>query len=107
MEECIRKGDPVFLGKKLREMISQRGYRQVAFAKMMGISASRLSNYLNGSRLPDFFTLCRMADLLCVSVSDFSDGGSGRNNSAEYIITVSGGSIVSVKRLGLYQETVS
>jgi transcriptional regulator with XRE-family HTH domain len=56
------------LGKRIREEIKGAGYTQAAFAKKMGVTPSRLSNYLNGVRTPDVFTLTDIADILGLSV---------------------------------------
>lgn len=92
------------LGAKIRDAIAGGGYRQIDFARKAGLSASRLSNYINGSRLPDFFTLCRMAEILGMSVADFNLAPAAEPDRTEYVVTVSGSRIVSVKKLRVVTE---
>lgn len=107
MSERISSKDASALGSVIKNLISQSGYRQIDFANIMGISASRLSNYINGTRLPDFFTLCKIADILNVSVAVFSlNDNSEKEKETKYLISVAGGSITSLKKIKHYQNIV-
>ncbi|MGE4318144.1 MAG: helix-turn-helix domain-containing protein [Deferribacterales bacterium] len=78
MAEKRYERNAVRLGQLIREHISMSGMNQVRFAFSLGVSPSRLSNYLTGARLPDFFTLCRIADILNVSLDDLNPDNKDR-----------------------------
>jgi len=59
--------------KKLVTLIYSRGYSQKGLAKKCGISESSLSRYIKGSRIPSADILCRIADVLDVSVDFLLD----------------------------------
>lgn len=60
------------IGKKLKGLLSSSGKRQVDLARHLGISPSRLSNYLSDKREPDFEMLTEMAYFLGVDLNYFS-----------------------------------
>ena len=60
------------IGKKLKELIHQRNIKQIKLAKYLGISPSRLSNYLSDKREPDLEMLAKMARYLGVDLNYFS-----------------------------------
>lgn len=60
------------IGKKLKELLYESGRRQVDLARHLGISPSRLSNYLSDKREPDFEMLTEMAYFLGVDLNYFS-----------------------------------
>ena len=49
------------IGKKLKVLLKQTGKRQIDLARHLGISASRLSNYLSDKREPDFQMLSEIS----------------------------------------------
>ena len=61
------------IGKKLRELLKSQEIEEIAFAKHLGISPDRLSNYLDDKREPDLSMLDRMAEYLSVNLSYFVD----------------------------------
>lgn len=61
------------IGKKLKVLLKQTGKRQIDLARHLGISASRLSNYLSDKREPDFQMLSEMAYFLGVDLNYFSN----------------------------------
>lgn len=61
------------IGKKLKELIKMRNIKQIKLAKYVGISPSRLSNYLSDKREPDFEMLAKMAKYLNVDLNYFTD----------------------------------
>jgi transcriptional regulator with XRE-family HTH domain len=61
------------IGKKLKDLIRSRGIRQIKLAKFLGISPSRLSNYLSDKREPDLEMLSKMAKYLEVDLNYFSN----------------------------------
>ena len=58
------------LGQKIRGYIREAGMKQIDVCKALNLSPSRLSNYLSGSREPDFETLGMICDLLGIKVDD-------------------------------------
>jgi len=54
------------LGKRIKNEIKASGYTQAEFASQLEITPSRLSNYITGARMPDVFTLYRIAEKLQV-----------------------------------------
>jgi transcriptional regulator with XRE-family HTH domain len=84
-------GKSCFLGGRIREEIKRTGQSQLEFAAKLGISASRLSNYVTGARLPDIFTLNSIADLLGVTLDSLildSPYKNGRKLPRRYLLTV-------------------
>lgn len=61
------------IGKKLKELITQKSIKQIKLAKYLGISPSRLSNYLSDKREPDLEMLAKMAKYLGVDLNYFTD----------------------------------
>ena len=61
------------IGEKLRELLKEKGIKQIVFAEKVDISATRLSNYLFDRRTPDFDLLAKMAKELGVDLNYFSD----------------------------------
>ncbi|MDR2400891.1 MAG: helix-turn-helix domain-containing protein [Deferribacteraceae bacterium] len=61
------------IGKKLKDLIRNRGIRQIKLARFLGISPSRLSNYLSDKREPDLEMLSKMAKYLEVDLNYFSN----------------------------------
>lgn len=61
------------VGNKLRKILKERGYSQVAFAEMVGVEYKTLNNYITGRREPDLATLKRIANVLKVPVGYFFD----------------------------------
>lgn len=96
----FEKDEAILLGGKIKSEIAKAGLRQADFAKKLGISPSRLSNYINGLRLPDFFTLCRIADTLNTPVDVFCPERPLKNDETSYIIKISGKCSVSLERVG-------
>jgi len=62
------------LGNKIRKLIKRKGIKQVDVCRAVGLSPSRLSNYLSGSREPDLETLSRIARFLEVKLDYFAYG---------------------------------
>ncbi len=87
------------IGKKLKYLIKSTKHKQIDLAKYLGISPSRLSNYLSDKREPDFAMLAQMvkflgSDLNTLSGVDFgeakaypepeSDGAAVHDSAAPY-----------------------
>lgn len=69
----------IMIGEKLRRLIKRKGIKQVEVCRAVGLSPSRLSNYLSGSREPDLETLSRIARFLEVKLDYFAFGDSIKN----------------------------
>ncbi len=67
------------IGEKLRRLIKRKGIKQVEVCRAVGLSPSRLSNYLSGSREPDLETLSKIARFLEVKLDYFAFGDSIKN----------------------------
>jgi transcriptional regulator with XRE-family HTH domain len=67
------------IGEKLRRLIKRKGIKQVEVCRAVGLSPSRLSNYLSGSREPDLETLSKIARFLEVKLDYFAYGDSIKN----------------------------
>lgn len=67
------------LGDKIRKLIKRKGIKQIEVCRAVGLSPSRLSNYLSGSREPDLETLSRVARFLEVKLDYFAYGDSVKN----------------------------
>ncbi|MDR2869872.1 MAG: helix-turn-helix domain-containing protein [Deferribacteraceae bacterium] len=61
------------IGKKLKDLLKARDIEQIQLARAVGISPSRLANYLSDKREPDLDMLTRMAKFLGVDVNYFAD----------------------------------
>lgn len=76
------------LGAKIKQEIKRAGITQAEFADSVGVTASRLSNYITGARLPDVFILSKIAECLGVSM-DYLLGFSGRGKfPRKYSMTI-------------------
>jgi len=77
------------LGSRIKNEISRAGYKQIVFADLIGIQPSRLSNYINGVRVPDIFTLKSIADQLGVSLDYLYSGkNESYSLSKKYMLTI-------------------
>lgn len=61
------------IGKKLKYLLKSTKRKQIDLAKYLGISPSRLSNYLSDKREPDLDMLAEMAKYLGVDLNYFSN----------------------------------
>lgn len=58
-------------GSRIRALIKKNGIKQVEVCRAIGLSPSRLSNYLSNSREPDIDTLSKIARFLKVRLCAF------------------------------------
>ncbi len=61
------------IGKKLKYLIKEHNIKQIKLADAMGLSPSRLSNYLSDKREPDLEMLSSIANYLGVDLNYFSN----------------------------------
>lgn len=61
-------GGHMSFGGRLKSLIEKKCNSQMDFASLVGITRSRLCNYINGRSEPDYATLCNIADTLQVSI---------------------------------------
>jgi len=59
------------LGRKVRELRKQQRLTQEEFAELAGFSIQHIGDIERGQANPTFSCLCRLAEVLGVSVSDF------------------------------------
>lgn len=55
-------------GERLDTAIRDRGLKQRAFAKAIGVSEVSVSRYISGERIPKLNMVVKMADILGVSI---------------------------------------
>ena len=67
-------------GKRLKSLLAKKRQSQMDFALRLGITRSRLCNYINDRSEPDYATLCTIAEALQVSV-DYLLGRNGIQDS--------------------------
>ena len=60
------------IGKKLQELLKIQEISEIDLAKHLGISPTRLSDYLNDTREPSFEMLNKAANYLSVSLNYFA-----------------------------------
>jgi len=58
-------------GEKIRQLIKAKGWKQIDVCRAIGLSASRLSNYLSDAREPDIALLAKIAKVLGVGLCAF------------------------------------
>ncbi len=57
----------VTIGPKIKELRTERHMTQIEFAERLGVTKSAISSYENGSRLPSYDILLKMARIFKVS----------------------------------------
>jgi transcriptional regulator with XRE-family HTH domain len=62
-----------YFGNKLKLVIRNSGMKQVDVCRELGISQSRLSSYVVGTREPDFELICKIASYFGKPISYFSE----------------------------------
>lgn len=60
----------VELGRRIQELLDQRGISRKEFAAMTGLTEAAISRYITGKREPKAVTLSLIADTLGVSMDD-------------------------------------
>ena len=83
------------IGKKLKELIKMRNIKQIKLAKYVGISPSRLSNYLSDKREPDLEMLAKMAKYLNVDLNYFTDVRFPSKKEATYAMAAAEGAVLA------------
>lgn len=71
MRPAILKSDSrveVFFGKRLRQLLQAKNIVQAHFADLIGVSRSRMNNYITQRSEPDYATLLRIANTLGTSI---------------------------------------
>lgn len=70
----------MYLGKKLRSLLEEKGLSQKDLAEKLHIAPSTLGNYVNDLREPDFNTLRLFADYFQVSTDFLLDHPHEKSN---------------------------
>lgn len=108
--------DPVRFGQKIRYYRHQLGITQSELADRIHVSFQAISSWECGNTLPDIENLCRLSDVLCVSVDELLQKGAsqdeslliavdGGGTSTEFVLFTSSGRIL--KRIKLPGSNVS
>lgn len=79
-KDDVQKSKLEILGEKMRGVIEASGSKSSEAARQLGMTPSRLSNYLQGYREPDLETLSKFAVYYGVSLDYFSLAEIGNNN---------------------------
>lgn len=67
---CYENVDSYTIGQRIQEVRLKKGIKQHELAKKIGVDRTSLSAYENGKRLPDIMTLCRIANVLEVTLDE-------------------------------------
>ena len=59
------------LGRKMRKLISRKGYTQETMEELTGISQTMFSHYMTGRSIPNALTLRKISKALGCSMDDF------------------------------------
>lgn len=73
-------------GETLRNLRSERNLSQQQLAQKLYVSRSSIANWENGRRIPDLLLITRLAQLLNVEISVFTDVIAAGDTSPEIII---------------------
>jgi len=79
-KDGVQKSKLEILGERMRGVIEASGCKSSEAARQLGMTPSRLSNYLQGYREPDLETLSRFAVHYGVSLDYFNLAEIGNNN---------------------------
>jgi transcriptional regulator with XRE-family HTH domain/KaiC/GvpD/RAD55 family RecA-like ATPase len=102
-EEERRPAGPMDLGRRLKEFRTHRGLSQAELAKLVGVTASTISQVESNLIYPSLPALLKMAEVLAVSASSFfQDHPQGGNR-----MIFSPGEASDVKLPGSEQESIS
>ncbi|MBQ8097582.1 MAG: helix-turn-helix domain-containing protein [Prevotella sp.] len=69
---------------RLKEIMADRGFTNVALAKQLGYTEVAVSNMVRGKTLPSLNTLEKIADLLGVGMRDFFDDETAKSPATEF-----------------------
>lgn len=61
-----------FVGNQIRKALKEKGLKHIELCKMVELSPSRLSNYINGRRTPEFQLVAKIAMALGKPLEYFS-----------------------------------
>lgn len=62
--------DTADLGKRIQELLDQKGITRKEFSKLTGLTEAAISRYINGQREPKAITLSVIANSLDVSLDE-------------------------------------
>ena len=88
----------VDISKKIKELRVERRMTQAEFAERLGVTKSSISSYENGSRLPSYDVLLKMARIFKVS-TDVLLGHADQNHIALDITGLTGEQVIVLKDL--------
>ena len=58
------------VGARIRLLRKEKNMTQRQLATKIGVDRTSLSSYEHSKRMPDIFTLCKMADVFVISLDD-------------------------------------
>ncbi len=67
------------IGTHIKALLKERKIKQIALAKYLGMSPSRLSNYLSDKREPGFETIHKIAEYFNINMEYFAAGVKSKN----------------------------
>lgn len=88
----------VDISKKIKELRIERRMTQSEFAERLGVTKSSISSYENGSRLPSYDVLLKMARIFKVS-TDVLLGHANKNNITLDITGLTSTQVIFIKDL--------
>lgn len=88
----------VDIGDRIKNLRMERKMTQAEFAERLGVTKSSVSSYENGSRLPSYDVLLKMARIFKVS-TDVLLGHGDKNHAALDITGLTGEQVIALKDL--------
>lgn len=74
------------MNRRLKQLIDEKGISQREFANLIGITETSLSRYIKGGRVPRANIAVKMAEALCVDLSEiYNTESTAEKESSLYI----------------------
>ena len=93
-------------GKQLVALRKEKNVNQKVFAEMLGIETSKYNKWENGTSLPNYEEICKLAYKLEVTVDYLLSHSDSRTHRNEKIVDRYGLSEASANRLGRWKESL-
>lgn len=72
--------DAKMIGERIKEKLTEHGYKQKELIEKTGISKAAISNYMNGNRVPDTESVLKISNILETSVEWLLTGRTTNEN---------------------------